>query len=117
MRTRWPANASLALDAKIAELEQVRTALRRLASRAPRRTEKPLPDHLRLRTRMRHDLIRPVRPDEHPRVLLEIINDAARRYRGVIPDDRWREPYMSEAQFAEELAAGVAFWAWSATAR
>ena len=58
---------------------------------------------------MTADLIRPVRPDEHPRVLA-IINDAARRYRGVIPDDRWHEPYMSEAQFAEELAAGVAFW-------
>ena len=59
--------------------------------------------------RMTLDLIRPLRPDEHPRVLV-IINDAARRYRGVIPDDRWREPYMSEAQFAEELAAGGAFW-------
>ena len=58
---------------------------------------------------MRTDLIRPCRPDEQARVL-EIINDAARRYRGVIPDDRWHDPYMSEAQLAAELAAGVEFW-------
>jgi hypothetical protein len=26
--------------------------------------------------------------------MLAIVNDAARTYRGVIPTDRWQEPYM-----------------------
>ena len=30
------------------------------------------------------------------RAIIEIINDAAKAYRGVIPEDRWQEPYMSE---------------------
>jgi hypothetical protein len=29
------------------------------------------------------------------RAILTIVNDAASAYRGVIPDDRWHEPYMS----------------------
>ena len=41
---------------------------------------------------------------------LEIINDAAQAYRGVIPADRWREPYMAEEQLAAEIADGVVFW-------
>jgi N-acetylglutamate synthase-like GNAT family acetyltransferase len=41
--------------------------------------------------------------------ILAIINDAAQAYRGVIPADRWHEPYMSEAQLRAELAAGVRF--------
>ena len=40
---------------------------------------------------------------------LAIINDAAQAYRGVIPDDRWHEPYMPAAELASEIAAGVAF--------
>jgi len=39
-----------------------------------------------------------------------IINDAARAYKGVIPDDRWHEPYMSREELAQEIAAGVVFW-------
>jgi len=27
--------------------------------------------------------------------ILEVINDAAQVYKGVIPDDGWKEPYMS----------------------
>lgn len=38
-----------------------------------------------------------------------IINDGAQAYRGVIPADRWRDPYMSEAHLAGEIEAGVAF--------
>ena len=40
-----------------------------------------------------------------------IINDAARKYRGVIPADRWHEPYMPRAQLDDEIRAGVEFWA------
>ncbi len=39
-----------------------------------------------------------------------IINDGAEAYRGVIPADCWHEPYMPDAELAEEIAAGVVFW-------
>ena len=41
-----------------------------------------------------------------------IINDAAVAYRGVIPADRWHEPYMSHAELLGEIAAGVRFSGW-----
>jgi GNAT superfamily N-acetyltransferase len=42
----------------------------------------------------------------------EIINDAAQAYRGVIPPDRWHEPYMPRADLTAEIASGVDFWGW-----
>ena len=42
--------------------------------------------------------------------MLTIINDAARAYRGVIPDDRWHDPYMGADELKGEIAAGVVFW-------
>jgi GNAT superfamily N-acetyltransferase len=39
-----------------------------------------------------------------------IINDGAQAYRGVIPPDRWKEPYMSHGELRREIDAGVAFW-------
>jgi N-acetylglutamate synthase-like GNAT family acetyltransferase len=42
--------------------------------------------------------------------MLAIINDAALAYRGVIPDDRWQEPYMSADELAMEVRDGVLFW-------
>jgi len=42
--------------------------------------------------------------------MLAIINDAARAYRGVIPADRWHEPYMSVPELEREIADGVVFW-------
>ena len=42
--------------------------------------------------------------------IYEIINDAAQAYKGVIPADRWHEPYMPRADLEAELAAGVVFW-------
>jgi len=45
--------------------------------------------------------------------ILEIVNDAARAYRGVIPADRWHEPYMPEHELREEIAAGVVFWGYA----
>jgi GNAT superfamily N-acetyltransferase len=53
--------------------------------------------------------IRACRDDERPAVLA-IVNEAAEAYRGVIPEDRWREPYMDAAELDRELAAGVEFW-------
>jgi N-acetylglutamate synthase-like GNAT family acetyltransferase len=41
--------------------------------------------------------------------MLAIINDAAVAYRGVIPADRWHEPYMSADELRKEIADGVVF--------
>lgn len=46
--------------------------------------------------------------DDFP-AILAIINAAAEAYRGVIPPDRWHEPYMSGDALRAELAAGVTF--------
>ena len=53
--------------------------------------------------------IRPCRDDERSAVLA-IVNAAAQAYRGAIPADRWREPYMPPSELDREIAAGVAFW-------
>jgi GNAT superfamily N-acetyltransferase len=42
--------------------------------------------------------------------ILTIINAAATAYRGVIPQDRWHEPYMSESELHQEIQRGVQFW-------
>ena len=39
-----------------------------------------------------------------------IINDAASAYRGIIPADRWHEPYMPEEELKKQIEAGVEFW-------
>lgn len=43
--------------------------------------------------------------------ICEVINDAAEAYRGVIPADRWHEPYMPLDTLWAEVEAGVTFWA------
>jgi N-acetylglutamate synthase-like GNAT family acetyltransferase len=43
--------------------------------------------------------------------IFAIINSAAQAYRGVIPMDRWHEPYMQKDEFVREIAQGVIFWA------
>jgi GNAT superfamily N-acetyltransferase len=53
--------------------------------------------------------IRPCRDDERG-AILAIVNAAAEAYRGVIPADRWHDPYMPAAELDDEIAAGVAFW-------
>ena len=39
-----------------------------------------------------------------------IVNEAAQAYRGVIPADRWHDPYMPREELEAEIAAGVRFW-------
>jgi N-acetylglutamate synthase-like GNAT family acetyltransferase len=39
-----------------------------------------------------------------------IINDGAQAYEGIIPKDRWREPYMCQSELQHEIDDGVAFW-------
>jgi GNAT superfamily N-acetyltransferase len=48
--------------------------------------------------------------DDEREAIRSIVNAAAEAYRGVIPADRWHEPYMSEGELDGEIAAGVEFW-------
>ena len=49
--------------------------------------------------------------NDHERTaVLAIVNAAAEAYRGVIPADRWHEPYMPREELDGEIAAGVVFW-------
>lgn len=54
-------------------------------------------------------MIRRCSPDDFE-AIYEIINDAAQAYRGVIPADRWQDPYMSRDYLQHEIDSGVAFW-------
>ena len=39
--------------------------------------------------------------------ILYVINDAAVRYKDIIPDNCWHEPYMSEQELVDEFTDGV----------
>jgi GNAT superfamily N-acetyltransferase len=43
-------------------------------------------------------------------IIYNIINDAAIVYKGVIPNDRWHEPYMPLNELKSEIEKGVDFW-------
>jgi GNAT superfamily N-acetyltransferase len=43
-------------------------------------------------------------------MMYEIINNAAQAYKGVIPEDRWHEPYMPIEELNHEIDDGVEFW-------
>jgi N-acetylglutamate synthase-like GNAT family acetyltransferase len=40
-----------------------------------------------------------------------VINDAAAAYKGIIPADRWKDPYMPRDELRQQIEAGVVFWA------
>ena len=42
--------------------------------------------------------------------ILSIVNEAARAYQGIIPADRWHEPYMPKDELTKEIEDGVVFW-------
>lgn len=56
-------------------------------------------------------MIRPCTNADFPDICA-IVNDAAQAYKGVIPADRWHEPYMPLEELKAEIAAGVQFWGW-----
>jgi GNAT superfamily N-acetyltransferase len=56
-------------------------------------------------------MIRKLQPTEFNSVL-HVVNDAAEAYRGVIPPDRWKEPYMSTEELRGEIESGVEFYGW-----
>nr|AIE91421.1 acetyltransferase (GNAT) family protein [uncultured marine thaumarchaeote AD1000_11_E10] len=39
--------------------------------------------------------------------ILHVVNDAAERYRNVIPDNCWKEPYMPESELLDVFGEGV----------
>ena len=47
--------------------------------------------------------------DEDFEEIFDIINDAAIAYKGVIPSDRWHEPYMSKEELKAQIEDGVRF--------
>jgi GNAT superfamily N-acetyltransferase len=61
-------------------------------------------------------VVRRCNDDEVPEILA-IVNAAAEAYRGVIPADRWHEPYMSERELRDEIASGVAMWGYESDGR
>jgi len=42
--------------------------------------------------------------------ILTVVNDAAIAYKGKIPSDRWKEPYMPAQELKEEIEGGVQFY-------
>jgi len=42
-------------------------------------------------------------------LIWSIINDGAQAYKGIIPADRWTEPYMSTQKLRHEIEDGVVF--------
>jgi N-acetylglutamate synthase-like GNAT family acetyltransferase len=54
------------------------------------------------------DLIRPC-TEQDLDVIFAVINDAAQAYKGVIPEDRFNEPYMSCEELQREIGHGVRF--------
>ena len=45
--------------------------------------------------------------------ILNIINDASIKYKDVIPDDCWKEPYMSEQELIDEFSDGVRIYGYN----
>jgi GNAT superfamily N-acetyltransferase len=48
-------------------------------------------------------------------LIWSIINDGAQAYKGIIPADRWTEPYMSRDKLRHEIDEGVVFWGYLET--
>ena len=42
--------------------------------------------------------------------IYQIINEAAQVYKGIIPADRWKDPYMPREELRHEIDAKVRFW-------
>lgn len=49
--------------------------------------------------------------------IYEIINDGASAYQGIIPADRWHNPYMTEEELTTQIGEGVQFWTYAQDSR
>jgi GNAT superfamily N-acetyltransferase len=45
--------------------------------------------------------------------ILNVVNEAATAYKGKIPADRWKEPYMPAPELQEEIQSGVQFYGYT----
>jgi GNAT superfamily N-acetyltransferase len=43
-------------------------------------------------------------------IIHEVINDGASAYKGIIPADRWHDPYMPAEELKKQMEEGVEFW-------
>jgi N-acetylglutamate synthase-like GNAT family acetyltransferase len=48
--------------------------------------------------------------DQDLEAILEVINDAAQAYKGTIPSDWFKDPYMPREELKHEIERGVRFW-------
>jgi N-acetylglutamate synthase-like GNAT family acetyltransferase len=53
--------------------------------------------------------------NHHCELIWGIINDGARAYKGIIPEDCWTEPYMSRGELRNGIDEGVVFWGYEET--
>lgn len=54
-------------------------------------------------------MIRPCSENDFEKIY-EVINESSKIYKGVIPSDLWKEPYMSKEELEKEIKSGVKFW-------
>ncbi len=54
-------------------------------------------------------MIRKCKGSEFNKIYI-IINEAAQAYKDIIPEDRWKEPYMPKDELQDEIEKGVVFW-------
>ncbi|MBN1357193.1 GNAT family N-acetyltransferase [Candidatus Bathyarchaeota archaeon] len=57
-------------------------------------------------------MISKLKPTED-QAIIDVVNEAAEAYKGVIPQDQWREPYMSTEELNEEIRSGIDFYGWT----
>jgi N-acetylglutamate synthase-like GNAT family acetyltransferase len=62
------------------------------------------------------DAIRPC-TEQDLEEIFEVINDAAQAYKGVIPEDRFNNPYMPGEELKREIGHGVQFWGYQRNGR
>jgi N-acetylglutamate synthase-like GNAT family acetyltransferase len=53
--------------------------------------------------------------NHHFELIWGIVNDGARAYKGIIPEDCWTEPYMSRGELQYQIDEGVLFWGYEET--
>ncbi len=46
------------------------------------------------------------------KTVFRVINESTQAYKGIIPADQWKEPYMPIDELKEEVEAGVKFFGW-----
>jgi GNAT superfamily N-acetyltransferase len=61
-------------------------------------------------------MIRKCSPSEF-NTIYDIINNAAQAYKGIIPEDRWHEPYMTREELENEIQNGILFWGFEEAGR